>query len=458
MSKIAYFQPFSGASGDMMLGALLDAGLEVDLLEAGLRSLGVSGWNLEHRKAMRGPFLATRLRVLLDGAATGDGDSTGPGGHEQSASGRAEPPDDEHHHHHSEDASDHHHHHHHHHPDADADGVADETEHAHAHDHNQEQRNLRTILDLIEQSGLPAPVQDSAARVFRRLGEAEAKVHGMRLEDVHFHEVGAVDSIVDIVGSCLGLHLLNIETIHCAPITVGTGFVHGDHGTMPLPAPATAELLRGVPIVQRDTRAELTTPTGAALLTTLASEFGTMPPMTVDGVGYGAGNDRHGPVPNVLRLFVGEATAAVRGGDRVVVLECCVDDMTPEWIGHLTERLFEADALDVTVRPVLMKKGRPGHEIQAIAPLSAEGRVVQTLFRHGSTFGIRRTETERVVLERTFRSVGTPWGEVRVKIGRLGEETMSIAPEYEDLRAAAKTAGLPLKEIERQVLRKFYEG
>jgi len=300
-------------------------------------------------------------------------------------------------------------------------------------------------------------VKLSALRVFERLGAAEARVHGTSIEEVHFHEVGAVDSIIDICGTCLALHLLEIEEVRSAPITVGTGFVSSAHGKLPLPAPATLELLKGHPVEHRDSRAELTTPTGAALLTTLASGFGTMPPLVVQAVGYGAGDDRPGPVPNALRVIIGETTGpgpapAAGAPERVVVLEASVDDMSPQWLGNLMDRLFEAGALDVSFTPITMKKSRPAQEIKVLAPLDGEGAVVRTLFEESTTLGLRRTETERIVLAREMASVDTPWGPVTVKVGRLGDRTVSAQPEYEDLKRAAREAGKPLKEIHDAVM------
>ena len=314
---------------------------------------------------------------------------------------------------------------------------------------------MSDILRLIDQSALPSPVKESATLVFCRIGKAESKVHGVPIETVHFHEVGAVDSIVDIVGSCLGLHLLGIEEVHSAPITVGTGLVEIAHGKVPLPAPATLELLRGYPLEQRESGAELTTPTGAALLTTLSKSFGTMPPLVVSAVGYGAGDDRPGPIPNALRAILGDRQARGPICDRVVVLETNIDDMSPEWMGHLLDRLFEAGAVDVSLTPALMKKSRPAQEVKVLVPLAAEARVVETLFGESTTFGIRRTEADRVLLTREFLPVATPWGMVKVKVGRLGGKVMTAAPEYEDLRAAALKAGLSLKEVHEKVMETY---
>lgn len=398
--RILYVQPFSGASGDMFLGVLLDLGAPLEALLEGLSGLGLSGWRIEVRAERRGPFRATRAVVHTEGS----------------------------------------------------DGLGGRTH-----------RHLGDILRVLEGSALPGPVTDSASRVFVRLAEAEARVHGVDREEVHFHEVGALDSIVDIVGSCLGLHLLEVGEVVSAPPVLGTGFVETSHGRLPLPAPATLELLRGVPVEHRDSGFELTTPTGAALLSTLAARFGTMPPLTVRAVGYGAGSDRPGPVPNVLRAILGEAAGSARETPRppgeadfpraetVLLLETNVDDMTPQLLGHLLERLFEEGALDVSIAPVLMKKSRPGHEIRVLAALDAEARLAELLFRETTTLGVRRGIVERYVLEREVRTVETPWGPVRAKSGRFGRDVVTWTPEYEDAREAARRAGVPLKEVYRYV-------
>ena len=445
MPRIAYFQPFSGASGDMVLGALVDAGLPIEALRSGLETLSLPGWRLEARRETRGAFQTTRVKVVLEGE-----EAARPPAREQGHG-------HEHPHHHGHE----HHHHghgHEHHAHGGEPGGGHSHPHPPEHRHGHPHRGLEEILRIIDRSRLPRPVGESAAAVFRRLGEAEARVHGVPIEKVHFHEVGAVDSIVDIVGACLGLHLLGIEEVQSAPVTVGTGFVNAAHGRMPLPAPATLEILKGIPIEQRESGAELTTPTGAALLRTLSRRFGALPRMVVSSVGYGAGDDRPGPVPNALRVIVGETVGAATDGsapEMVLVLETCIDDMSPQWLGNLMDRLFEAGALDVTFTPVVMKKSRPGQEVRVLAPLSAEAAVVRALFTESTTFGLRRTAAERIVLAREHRPVETPGGTVRVKVGKLAGEILSATPEYEDLRAAAKAAGRPLKEMHEIVMRLF---
>ena len=398
----------------MILGALIDAGLDAGDLRRALEGLGLDGYTLQVEQVHRGAFECTRLRVVLE-------NEEGSHGHDHS------------HGHPS--------------PHAPPDPADDPTH-----------RSLSKILDLLAQSTLPAAVKTRAEAIFRRLGEAEAKVHGIDVESVHFHEVGAVDSIVDIVGCCVALEILGIDAVHSEPVTVGTGFVDGAHGRMTLPAPATAELLQGFEVRHRDSGFELMTPTGAAVLTTLAESFGTMPDGRVESIGYGAGNDRPGPVPNMLRVLIartttsGESAGTGKARDRVLLLETNIDDMSGEGIGHLTERLFACGALDVWVTPIGMKKSRPGQMVSILGPLESEKELADVLFRESTTFGIRRSEVDRLVLERELCDVETPWGTVRVKVGKRDGEEVSASPEYEDVRKAAEVSGLAVIEVQRQVL------
>ena len=386
---------------------------------------------MEHHTVHRGAFECTRLKILL----TGDNNTAG------------DEPETGHSHEHSH-ASAHDHSH----------------EHSHTHTATthalpgEPERSLSSILQLIDSSELPRKTRENAKDVFRRLGEAEARVHGVDIEEIHFHEVGAVDSIVDIVGSCLALELLGIDEVYCAPVTVGTGFVSGAHGRMPLPAPATAELLKGFPIQQMDSGAELTTPTGAALMTTLAKGFGPMPSGTISAIGLGAGDERAGPTPNALRVFLADKIEQETGRDRVLLLETNIDDMSSEWIGHLMDRLFEVGALDVYVTPILMKKTRPAHKLSILGPLPLEKEIADVLFTESTTIGVRRTEIERIVLERETTELDSPWGPVRVKIARHGGEEVGASPEYEDLKRLAGKAGLPIKEVHRRVMELFHKA
>ena len=431
MTRIAYFQPFSGCSGDMTLGALVDAGLDIEELREALRLLPLGGYAVERETVLRGAFQCTRLKIVLAEDHLSSDKEPGTGhSHEHS--------------HASAHARDH--------------------EHSHSHaaatqpSPGKPHRALSSILELIDSSELPLKTRENAKAVFKRLGEAEARVHGVDIEEIHFHEVGAVDSIVDIVGSCLALELLGIEEVYCAPVTVGTGFVEGAHGRMPLPAPATAELLKGFPVQQLDSNAELTTPTGAALMTTLAKAFGPMPTANLTAIGLGAGDERHGTTPNALRVFLAERIEGEAGRDRVLLLETNIDDMSSEWIGHLMDRLFEAGALDVYVTPILMKKTRPAHKISILGPLDLEKEIADVLFTESTTIGVRRTEIERIVLERETTEIESPWGTVRIKIARHEGEEVGASPEYEDLKRAAGKAELPIKEIHRQVMELYHRG
>lgn len=302
-------------------------------------------------------------------------------------------------------------------------------------------RHLSGILKLIHAADLPGPVKAKAERVFRVLGEAEAAVHGVDIEKVHFHEVGAVDSICDIVGICLALHLLGIETIHCSPINVGSGTVNTEHGVLPVPAPATAALLKNKPIYARGPALELTTPTGAAVVAALAADFGAMPPMRIQSTGYGAGDRDFKEHANVVRVLIGETSGASET-TTVTVIEANIDDASPQLIAWAAERLLQAGALDAVIIPAQMKKGRPGVLIQVIAAPEKREELAAILFRETTTLGLRFHAAERLVQARQWTQVETPHGKLRIKTGENG-----FAPEYEDARRLAAESGLPLKQI-----------
>jgi pyridinium-3,5-bisthiocarboxylic acid mononucleotide nickel chelatase len=302
-------------------------------------------------------------------------------------------------------------------------------------------RHLSGILKLIHASDLPQTVKSKTEKVFRVLGEAEAAVHGIDLEKVHFHEVGAVDSICDIVGVCLALDLLGIETIHCSPINVGSGTVNTEHGVLPVPAPATAALLKDKPIYARGPALELTTPTGAAVVAAMASNFGPMPALRIGSIGYGAGDKDFNEHANVVRVMIGEISGAVES-TTVSVIEANIDDASPQLIAWATEKLFEAGALDALIIPAQMKKGRPGFLIQVIGDHEKREDLAAILFRETTTLGVRFYTAERRVQPRTWIEVSTPHGIVRVKTGGQG-----FAPEYEDARKIAAVSGVPLKQV-----------
>ncbi len=372
------------------MGALVDAGVPFEALRDELAKLGLPGFTLERREVMKGVFRATKVDVHvhdhdhLEGAA----------GHER-----------------------------HRHPD----------------------RTLRAILDLIGGSGLPEVVKDQAARIFTRLGEAEARVHGSTVEQVHFHDVGAVDAIVDVTGACVGLHLLGVDAVHCSALPLGGGFVAGPHGRMPVPGPGTAELLKGFPVVDTGVKRELVTPTGAAILTTLATAAGTMPAMTVEAVGYGAG-DMDLDAPNVIRVFVG--SAEVSGGrETIMQVETTVDDMSPQIWEAVIERLFESGALDVYLTPVMMKKGRPGTVLTALCGPERVTELSRVLFEESPTIGVRWTAYQRERLEREMVTLATAYGAVPFKVSRLAGRVVTVTPEFDEVRRIARAKGLPVREV-----------
>jgi len=380
--KIAYFDCFSGISGDMVLGALVHAGCTLASLEAELRRLPLTGWKISAAKVRRGAIMATRVEV---------------------------------------ETTEHHHH-----------------------------RSLGTILQLIDQASLPPRVADRARRIFRRLGEAEARVHDVPIENVHFHEVGAVDAIVDIVGACIGFELLGVEEFSCSALNLGEGRVETQHGILPVPAPATAELLRGAPAYSSGIQRELVTPTGAAIASTLASRFGALPPMTVAAIGYGAGAAELPGQPNVLRLFIGES--AVQGAgepwdDAIVVLEANLDDMNPQIYGYFVERALQAGALDVFATAVQMKKNRPGQLVTLLCEAAAVDRLTDLIFRETTTIGVRSYTARRRTLQRESIPVETPLGRIRMKVSRLNGHVLNVAPEYEDCQRVAAEHGVPLKQV-----------
>ena len=322
------------------------------------------------------------------------------------------------------------------------------------------------IFGLIEESGLEEPVKEMASSVFRRLAEAEAAVHGESVEHIHFHEVGAVDAIVDIVGACIGFHYFGARRFFSSPLNLGSGAVTFSHGTWPVPAPATTHLVRGFPVVMGEVQAELTTPTGAAVVTTLAAPGAATPAWTLDRWGFGAGDRELPGIPNMLRLVLGREavsgrhSATVAGGvgeEEVLVLEADIDDLDPEAIGYFMETALGAGALDVRCAPQQMKKGRPGHHLSVLCRPQDRDRMMGLIFRETTTLGIRWKPWRRWVLEREFREVETGHGTVRVKVGRFRGEAVTVWPEYEDLKRIAKRTRLPLKRLRQTAIRRATE-
>jgi len=315
-----------------------------------------------------------------------------------------------------------------------------------AHDR---ERSLPEILKLLDGSRLTDRVKASARRIFARLGEAEARVHGTTVDEVHFHDVGAVDAIVDVTGAVAGLHLLGVEAVHVSALPLGGGMVEGPHGKIPVPGPGTAELLKGFPLFDNGVRAELVTPTGAAILTTLAGSAGSMPRMTVERVGYGAGSMEL-PIPNLLRCFVGEATAAPEGQESIVQIETTIDDMSPQLYEPLVDRLLEAGALDVFLTPVIMKRSRPGVVLTAIAEPSRVGELSTILFEESTTIGVRWTDYRRTRLERELVTLPTAYGPVQFKLSKLRGKLVTVTPEFAEVSLIAREKGLPVREVLEQ--------
>jgi len=314
-------------------------------------------------------------------------------------------------------------------------------------DHRDQGRTYLELRQILERASLDAAVRERALAIVEALGRAEAKVHGVPLEQVHFHEVGAVDAIVDITGAAIGLARLGIDRVTASPVALGEGSIETAHGRLPLPAPATFELLRGIPTVPAHVRWETVTPTGAAILRCIVDEFRSLPAMTVESIGHGAGKDRKGPMPNVLRAVIGSSSASV--ADRVVCLETNLDDFIPEHFDHLMERLLEAGALDVSVQHQQMKKNRPGFLVRALARPSDRLTLARILFEDSTAIGVRATESERIVLAREARRVSTQYGRIRIKLIRDDAGRTEVSAEYDDCKRAARRAGVPLRDVVR---------
>jgi uncharacterized protein (TIGR00299 family) protein len=402
--KALYFDCFSGISGDMTIGALLDLGLDLDYLKTELGKLPVEGYDLKVSRVTRSNISAMKFDVTMEGEKQ------------------------EHDHGH-----DHEHHGHHH-------------DHQHGHFH----RKASEILAMIRDSPLNANTKRIAADVFTKLAISEGKVHHVAPDDVEFHEVGAVDSIVDTVGAAIGFDALGVERFLCSAINIGSGFIHCQHGILPVPAPATADLLRHATIYQKHAQTELVTPTGAAILAAVVNRFGSMNGFAAERIGYGAGTKQFPDFPNCLRLMVGEERAPVSYGPSgdVVVIEANIDDMSPQNFGNVTEKLLCAGALVVFTVPIQMKKGRPGELLLVLAPPGLVDLLTRIIFQETTTIGIRRYPADRITLDREFVEVETEYGAVRIKVSRLDGEVVNFAPEYEDCARIAREKGIPLKTVQ----------
>ena len=385
--KIAYFDCFAGASGDMILGALMDAGLELEQLKNELAKLNLTHYDIQLKKVVKRGIGGSQALVSVD--------------------------------------EDHHRHHH---------------------------RHLRHIEEIIEKSSLKQSVKEKSLKVFRRLAEVEAKVHQTTIEKIHFHEVGAMDSIIDVVGAIAGLEALEIDRIYCSPFHVGAGMIECDHGTFPVPAPATIELVRGKPIYSTGVEGELLTPTGAAILTTLSSDFGPMPSMTVETIGYGAGSSEPA-IPNLLRVVIGTAREEIQGYemDRMAVIETSIDDMNPQLYDYIIHQTLDMGAMDVFLTPIHMKKNRPATLITIICFPEMIETFADFLLRETTTIGLRWRVDNRIKGRRTIKEIQTKYGVIRVKMVEMGQEIINISPEYEDCKRVALENKIPLKNVMEEV-------
>jgi len=435
--RIAYLDGFSGISGDMFLGALIDVGVPFTLLQQTVAALHM-GATLELSRVERNGISAAKLDVVIDGQKDMPREEVLAQKHdEEGGQGHGEGTDF-------------------HRP---ADDHIDEQHHAHG-------RSLATILGIIAAAPVSDRAKQTAREIFVALAAAEAKVHNVEVADVHFHEVGAVDAIVDIVGAAVGCEALNVEQYVCSPLNVGGGTVKCAHGVLPVPAPATLELLRGFPIYSGAVQKELVTPTGAAIVRVLATRCGPRPAMRTEKIGYGAGWRDFPHHANVLRITVGEAVDLEQSSliptenvwvEEVIVLEANLDDLSPQIIGYVSDRLLVEGGLDVFTTAVQMKKGRPGTLLTVLAKPQDESRLRELLFRESSTLGIRSRHEKRHALARRHETVRTAWGEVRIKIGIMNGTDSQFAPEFEDCRRIAAEHDVPLKSVMQEALRLYLD-
>jgi pyridinium-3,5-bisthiocarboxylic acid mononucleotide nickel chelatase len=387
--KLAYFDCFSGISGDMTLGALVDAGCSLEVLRSGLQGLQIPGWTISSEKVWKNGMAATFVRVATEEQA--------------------------------------------------------------------KHRSLSAILEIFEKSQLSESVRKNAAAIFRKLGEAEASVHDVPLEKIHFHEVGAVDAIVDIVGACIAFDVLGIEKFACSPLNVGGGTAKMTHGVLPVPAPATAKLLQGKPTYSNGVQRELVTPTGAAIVSTLCDTFGPQPRMTVSAIGYGAGSIELEGQPNVVRVMIGEAADKVIAGfdEEISVIEANLDDMNPQIYGYFLEKALAAGALDVYTTHVQMKKNRPGTLLTLLCKPQDTNSLMSLVFAETTTFGARTYRAQRRTLPRESVNVHTQFGDVRVKLSRVNGRILHVAPEFDDCRKLAVEKNVPLQRVFNEAMRSY---
>jgi pyridinium-3,5-bisthiocarboxylic acid mononucleotide nickel chelatase len=436
--RIAYLDCFSGISGDMFLGALVDAGVSPEIFVRAVEALDV-GAKLQISRVNRSGITATKVDVIVNGErdlprASRTGVSDAPE-HKH---------EDAHHHEHS------HNHAHGHHQDS-----------VHQNSSHQHGRGLVEIREIIGKAAISESAKKNALDIFEKLGAAEAKIHNVPIEKIHFHEVGAVDALVDITCAAVGAEALGVDELICSPLNVGGGTVNCAHGTFPVPAPATVELLTGAPVFSSGLQAELVTPTGAAVVRTLATRFASFPEMKIGKVGYGAGTRDFPGHANVLRVTVGEAAsklAANTSQETVSVLEANLDDLNPQVFGYVMDRLFEAGALDVFGTPVQMKKNRPGTLLSVLAKPDDTDKLTQIIFAETTTLGVRRRQENRHVLARKWQTVSTQFGDVRIKIATLNGTVSSYTPEYEDCRRIAVEHRVPLKLVMQEAVQQYLQS
>ncbi len=393
--KILYFDCFSGISGDMVLGAMADAGVDIKSIKKELKKLDLKGYDLKVSRVKRKGIKGTKLDVIVD-----------------------------------------------------------EKKHLH-------HTSYKDIKRMIERSRLSQRVKEDSLSIFKNIAEAEAKIHRTSVDNVHFHEVGAVDSIVDVVGAAICINILNPDIILSSPINTGMGMVKTEHGILPVPAPATAEMLKGFPSYSSDIRFELATPTGVGIITTIAKARNTIPNMKTSAIGYGAGSKDFTDSPNLLRIMIGETTPSTplfkKGGmggfeqDSITVIESNIDDMNPQFYDQIMNRLFKEGALDVFLTPIIMKKNRPAVKITLISEIDNANNLVDILLSETTSFGLRMYKTERVKLKREMKVIKTEYGNAKVKIGKRNSKIIKVVPEYEDCKRIAEEKGIPIKDIYEKV-------
>ncbi len=417
--RVLYLDCFSGISGDMFLGMAVDLGVPLSRLKKELSLLRLPGYSLASRQVQRGSLWGTQVLVRIEAEKRSRGGD------------------------HPHDAGFH--------PHSGGAGPG------HTHAPGERQRGIAEIRRIIERSGLDDRIKSRAIHVFETLVGAEARVHRVPAGRVHLHEVGAVDAIVDIVGACICLEALAVDRVIASPLPTGSGTIRCEHGTFPVPAPATVEILKGKPVYADGFQGELVTPTGAALVATLADQFGPMPPLRIARVGLGAGTRDPEERPNLLRGFLGELDEPAALLERVLVIETTIDDLNPQVYGYLMERLFAAGALEVFLTPIQMKKNRPGTLVTVITPSNRFDAVGETVFRETTTIGFRYRQMDRIELGREIRNVKTAYGAVRIKVSHFRGKVVQATPEYEDCRAAALKSGVPLREVQRRAAEVFHK-